>query len=257
MPKMIKNKKKAFSLLEVVIALFVFSLLVATLANVYVGFLSAQQKSKESQRSLESSQTALNILAKTLRTSKIVGTPTGSLMRVFDYSRDTEKCMEFSVASENLLMASSADADTDENLCETAVMGAATSLIEGRVMGGFSILPSEEGVSVGKAVISFQLCPKGSDATACNVDAAGVITGNPINIQTSVSLRSGLAMAAAIPPAATCSDGIQNGDETGVDCGGSCGACAPVDTTPPSVPTGLAGTLVSIIKTPLGKTRIV
>jgi len=28
MPKMIKNKKKAFSLLEVVIALFVFSLLV-------------------------------------------------------------------------------------------------------------------------------------------------------------------------------------------------------------------------------------
>jgi hypothetical protein len=27
-------------------------------------------------------------------------------------------------------------------------------------------------------------------------------------------------------PAASCSDGIQNGDETDVDCGGSCGACA-------------------------------
>lgn len=25
--------------------------------------------------------------------------------------------------------------------------------------------------------------------------------------------------------APTCSDGIQNGTETGVDCGGSCGAC--------------------------------
>ncbi len=30
------------------------------------------------------------------------------------------------------------------------------------------------------------------------------------------------------PPAATCSDGIQNGDETGVDCGGSCDACSPL-----------------------------
>src|SRR5690606_10977501 len=33
----------------------------------------------------------------------------------------------------------------------------------------------------------------------------------------------------ADPP--TCSDGIQNGDETGVDCGGTCNACeAPADT---------------------------
>ena len=31
------------------------------------------------------------------------------------------------------------------------------------------------------------------------------------------------------PPSPTCSDGIQNGDETGVDCGGSCPACE----TPP------------------------
>lgn len=30
-------------------------------------------------------------------------------------------------------------------------------------------------------------------------------------------------------PCATCSDGIQNGDETGVDCGGSCAPCACTD----------------------------
>lgn len=30
------------------------------------------------------------------------------------------------------------------------------------------------------------------------------------------------------PPGPTCSDGIQNGDETGVDCGGSCSACSAV-----------------------------
>lgn len=30
----------------------------------------------------------------------------------------------------------------------------------------------------------------------------------------------------------TCSDGIQNGDETGIDCGGSCSACEPEDPDP-------------------------
>merc|ERR1712117_159039 len=28
----------------------------------------------------------------------------------------------------------------------------------------------------------------------------------------------------------TCSDGLRNGDETGVDCGGSCSACPPTCT---------------------------
>jgi hypothetical protein len=31
---------------------------------------------------------------------------------------------------------------------------------------------------------------------------------------------------AAPAPDPTCNDGIQNGDETGVDCGGSCDPCA-------------------------------
>ncbi|CAL2083837.1 T9SS type A sorting domain-containing protein [Tenacibaculum sp. 190524A05c] len=35
------------------------------------------------------------------------------------------------------------------------------------------------------------------------------------------------------PPSATCNDGVQNGNETGIDCGGD---CQPCDTTPP--PTG-------------------
>lgn len=32
-------------------------------------------------------------------------------------------------------------------------------------------------------------------------------------------------------PVATCSDGIQNGDETGIDCGGSCQACVEAENT--------------------------
>jgi endoglucanase len=35
-------------------------------------------------------------------------------------------------------------------------------------------------------------------------------------------------LAAVTPPASSCTDGVRNGTETGVDCGGSCAACAPV-----------------------------
>ena len=38
-------------------------------------------------------------------------------------------------------------------------------------------------------------------------------------------------------PAATCSDGIQNGDETGIDCGGSCPNACPGDPEPMDAPT--------------------
>ena len=38
----------------------------------------------------------------------------------------------------------------------------------------------------------------------------------------------------ACPPDPTCTDGIQNGNETGVDCGGSCDACPPVSCDTPS-----------------------
>ena len=41
------------------------------------------------------------------------------------------------------------------------------------------------------------------------------------------------ACTAPQPPAATCSDGIQNQGETGIDCGGPCAACAPAPNQPP------------------------
>ncbi|MEK9559221.1 MAG: hypothetical protein VW010_00730, partial [Flavobacteriaceae bacterium] len=40
-------------------------------------------------------------------------------------------------------------------------------------------------------------------------------------------------------PQATCDDGIQNGDETGIDCGGSCSACEePITMAAPDLNVG-------------------
>ena len=42
--------------------------------------------------------------------------------------------------------------------------------------------------------------------------------------------------AIAVTPSETCSDGIQNQDETGIDCGGTCSACPVPPTTAPTAP---------------------
>ncbi|WP_431158918.1 T9SS type A sorting domain-containing protein [Winogradskyella poriferorum] len=55
-------------------------------------------------------------------------------------------------------------------------------------------------------------------------------------------------IAGTVPTGPTCSDGIQNGDETGVDCGGSvCDACPAEPTTaPPTPPARDPGDVISI-----------
>lgn len=61
------------------------------------------------------------------------------------------------------------------------------------------------------AVVSFQSCDKDEPATCTD----GIQNGD----------ETGVDCGGDCAACATCTDGIQNGDETGVDCGGSCPAC--------------------------------
>ena len=58
----------------------------------------------------------------------------------------------------------------------------------------------------------------------------------------------GIDNVSLIEVAPTCSDGVQNGDETGIDCGGSCAACAVTGptTAAPTPPARTATDVVSI-----------
>ncbi len=62
---------------------------------------------------------------------------------------------------------------------------------------------------LGIFICSMAACSGGSDGTQTPADEAGSESDTPIG---------------EVPP--SCTDGIQNQDETGIDCGGSCSACA-------------------------------
>jgi hypothetical protein len=71
--------------------------------------------------------------------------------------------------------------------------------------------------------------PNASVTVFSRTDIVGCIGGENVTFDTDVTLDSGgRSLPTSAPAAATCSDGIQNGDETGVDCGGP--DCAPCPT---------------------------
>ncbi len=200
--KKTKNKKSAsikagFSLLEVLVALFVFSILVIAIAGVYIGFLGANSNAKATQRNLEGAQAAFNGLSKTLRTSRIIVPAVQpavavTKIRVYDYSQSPSgsACVEYSISGDKLWVSAATEATLDESYCTgTKVLGTPVSLIDGRVFGGFLVtLPTV--ANAGKVTVSLQLCPKGSSSSICNaVVGSGSIVGSPIRIQSSVSLR--------------------------------------------------------------------
>lgn len=187
--KNIDNKEKlptkGFSLIEVLVALLAFSILTSAVAGVYMEFLEVQIKSKESQRNLENGQLALNSLAKSLRTAKIISPNSSSVVstiRFFDYSRTSgnNACLEYRVNGGNLEMKSASL--TESNCTAAANLGSSyVSLINGRVYGGFLVtLPGIN--NTGKVTVSLQICPKGS--TTCSATS-----NDSMKIQTSVALR--------------------------------------------------------------------
>jgi hypothetical protein len=66
------------------------------------------------------------------------------------------------------------------------------------------------------------LCFTNEVASATLIDADGLRVTNTTGMVVGPIANDGTVNDCAVP---TCSDGIQNGDETGIDCGGSCAAC--------------------------------
>ncbi|MFC1610731.1 hypothetical protein ACFL6C_07225 [Myxococcota bacterium] len=68
-------------------------------------------------------------------------------------------------------------------------------------------------------VLTLAACGSTKVTTATSTCSDGTQNGNETGVDCGGSCSP--------CPAPSCSDGIQNGDQTGVDCGGSCPACAP------------------------------
>jgi type II secretory pathway pseudopilin PulG len=213
--KKIKNQKlRGFTLLEVVVATFIFVLIMVTVIRIFGSGFSGYRKAKAVQKDLESAQQNMNMMAKVFRTSQVVwssnwsgngcvpagydiGTPNGSdAIRIFDYSQ--YKCYRYEftnskTGAENELLISSKipTAAEDKTACNTTNWPLTSSdadvAISKNVIGDFEIqgyscnAGAMDMSGFGKITIAMKVCPD----IGCN--------GNPNDqapIQTTVSLRN-------------------------------------------------------------------
>ena len=175
-----KRPLRGFTLMEMTVSLFIFTLMMASVAQVFATAFSGYRNTRAIQRDIENAQYAVNVMGKELRTSSVVSPATGSLVErtsitFFDHSQS--KCFQYQIFSNTLRVTSVAIAQTSPPTdCLTATYPAFDTISTGVVTGKFQVTPSSSSSPrvVGKVTISLDIS-EGSNHHA--------------RIQTTVSLR--------------------------------------------------------------------
>jgi prepilin-type N-terminal cleavage/methylation domain-containing protein len=171
----VKNKKyKGFSLIEMIVAIFVFSLIMVIVIGTFISVVNLRKKTKTIQQNTENAHFVMEQMAKTLRTSSILES-TETSIQAFDYSQT--QCIRYNynadlhtLQSEIGTGSSSECTFTDNDYVDmtSSAIGAAS----------FVAVKSDSDTR-GKVTIALKVCYDSNDCTG--VDR--------VNIQTTVSLR--------------------------------------------------------------------
>jgi len=171
--KYLPNSYKGFSLVEMLVAMFIFSLVIGIVSQIFTQAFVGYREQKRLQSNIESAQFAINTIAKELRTASVVSAGGGNLSSIefFDYSQST--CFLYSFSGNQLTEQKKSENSVSD--CDGLYGGATTVLIDGiNVDGHFNITKSVLNTTIGRVTIFISLGETDKPQT---------------RLQTSVSLR--------------------------------------------------------------------
>lgn len=177
-----KNKKVAsagrpgFSLVEMIVAIFIFSLIMTVVTSVFVQVFNARKKSKEIQMNIEDARYAMELMAKTLRMSSVKNYGNDFIV-IYDYSQG--KCIRYYRDSDSKLKMiaapeEEASACNDPNGTPQTMMNAEL----GNLLLDIVETDGATANTMGKVTIAMTICAGG--VSSCETMET---------IQTTVSLR--------------------------------------------------------------------
>lgn len=186
--KINKKNKKGFTLIEVVVALAVFTIIIISASGAFASIFKVYKDARDLGENVKNSQYAVGLLGKTLRTSTIIGTTNNTYatqITLFDYSRQTQQCIRYAFSSGRLTELKNTVADVDA--CKTnAFTGTPVDMTTGYVTGSFYTVKTEGKDSgttgtageIGKVSIRLYVKNRSTDSDS-----------KYAKLQTSVSLR--------------------------------------------------------------------
>lgn len=176
------KKLRGFTLLEVLVSLFVFSLTLIATTEIFTSAYSGYRMTRNVQNDLENAQFAINSMAKALRSSSVVAPSSpdldSSFVQFYDHSQG--KCFHYRVSG-GALQTASRDASSGVSECTSMSFTSSssfTTVSTGTVTGSFRVTPSADiggpPTQVGRVTVSLAVA---ADAT------------HSARVQTSISLR--------------------------------------------------------------------
>lgn len=175
------KKYSGFVLMEMMVALFIFALMITTIVGVFIAAYKSQQVSKISQQDMENVRVAMENMAKNIRMSTL-DEGDGDELYIYNYSQgkcigykienhpedSSKKTLEFSEARINRL-----DLDGNLNNCRTILFNTE-----------FSSLISSSQLSYAQFTVQ-----KTGPTQAGKVTTVFTLDSNSTTFETSVSLR--------------------------------------------------------------------
>ncbi|KKP79990.1 MAG: hypothetical protein A2271_01040 [Candidatus Moranbacteria bacterium RIFOXYA12_FULL_35_19] len=138
--KNLTKNNAGFSILELLIAMFIFVLTIITAVSIFASVSSTRQKSREIQRNMEDARTALDLMAKNMRMSTGLSEVGNTHQEIYMFNTSQGDCISYKFDSDNKLKISQIPSANSSN-CST-IAYTYNPIISSDVSGSFSITPT-------------------------------------------------------------------------------------------------------------------
>ncbi len=149
----LNKNKEAFSLPEVIVAMFIFVLMMLVVTSVFVTMVKTRKEARDMQQRMENVRYAMELMAKNIRMSRVDDVDDSNLY-IYNYSQG--KCMHFKFGDSNVEM-EEAVAESSQD-CGSFGYSGSVNLAEGDIDGGeFYFFKPGADSSLGKVTILMKM----------------------------------------------------------------------------------------------------
>jgi len=153
MSKKIKNKYAGFSLIEMLISVFIFTIVITVVTFAFSKAFFSSQKTRVVQRNMENGRIAMETMAKNIRMSRKL-TATSSTIKMYNNSQ--AKCIAYVFSGSKLQsVIYDAGGSTSDPTCADPNMSNAIDLVSANANGSFEVTETKttDPKKIGKATI--------------------------------------------------------------------------------------------------------
>ncbi len=155
------KKLKGFSLIEMIIAIAVFSIIVLATVSAFASVVKVRKNSRQAQNNLEMARSTVDSMVKIMRMSSLLKTPDGNLEsnQIFMYNNSQKKCVSYRFSGTDLEVAEFfPDPDSPEDCNQSGNYTDWQILVLGGT-GSFQVTQTSEETprAIGKASVALKV----------------------------------------------------------------------------------------------------